>query len=171
MNKALFLDRDGVINVDYAYVHRSENFEFIDGIFELCLHYQQLGYLIFVVTNQSGIARGYYSEKDFLYLSTWMVQQFEEHGVSISKVYFCPHHEEISGSCSCRKPEPGMLLQAQKEYDLDLENSILVGDSQRDIEAAARAGVKESYLFDKDGKYKDSHATKVVAHLDEIWKK
>ena len=169
-HKALFLDRDGVINVEKDYLYKIEDFEFIDGIIELCKHYQSLNYLIFVVTNQSGIARGYYSEEDFAKLSEWMKAEFLKYGVDIKKVYHCPHHPSISGECSCRKPKPGMLLEAKSEFDLDMNNSLLIGDKERDIEAALNAGVNESYLFDESGKIKESKATRVVKKLDEIWK-
>ena len=147
MDKAVFLDRDGVINIDHGYTYKPEEFEFIDGVFETCQKMQASGYKIVVVTNQSGIGRGYYSEQDFHYLSQWMVEQFAEHGVQISGVYFCPHHPEKAKaeylkSCDCRKPEPGMLLQAAKELCLDLSASIMVGDKESDIQAGRKAGVK-----------------------------
>lgn len=168
MNRALFLDRDGVINEEINYLSKVEDFVFIDGIFELCKKYQDKGYLIFVVTNQSGIARGFYNENDFSLLTSWMLKEFLYQGITINKVYFCPHHPEISGECSCRKPKAGMILEAKKEFDIDLENSILVGDKERDIEAALTSGIKESYLFDEKGIYKKSKATKIVSSLKEI---
>lgn len=170
MKKALFLDRDGVINVEKEYLYKIEEFEFIEGIFDLTRHFSSLGYLIVVVTNQSGIARGYYSEEDFAKLTVWMVEQFKKDGVAIAGVYHCPHHEKITGECSCRKPKPGMLLEAAEELHIDLENSIMVGDKERDIEAASRAGLKESYLFDEAGTVTQSRATKIVDSLEEIGK-
>ena len=167
---ALFLDRDGVINVEKEYLYKIEEFEFMDGIFELCRYYTNLGYLIFIVTNQSGIARGYYSEEDFTNLTNWMQERFKKEGINISKVYHCPHHPEISGGCSCRKPEPGMLLEAAKEFDIDLVHSIIVGDKERDIESGLRAGITESYLFDEFCTIKESKATKIVSKLQDIWK-
>ncbi|MEA3522752.1 MAG: D-glycero-beta-D-manno-heptose 1,7-bisphosphate 7-phosphatase [Campylobacterota bacterium] len=147
MNKALFLDRDGVINEDHAYVYKPEQFEFIEGIFDLCKYYQDQGYIIIVVTNQSGIARGLYSEEEFLHVSQWMCKQFEDNGVKITHIYHCPHHPEITGSCRCRKPSAGMLLDAKREYDIDMKNSIMIGDKERDIEAAIGAGVENTILF------------------------
>lgn len=169
MNKALFLDRDGVINVEINYLYKIEDFEFIDGIFELCKYYQNLGYMIFVVTNQSGIDRGYYSEYDFQLLTSWMIKEFENNGIEIKKVYFCPHHPDISGTCSCRKPSSGMLLDASKEFDIDLQNSILVGDKEGDIEAAINAGVSETYLFDEKKTIEKSKATKIISKLEDIY--
>jgi len=168
--KALFLDRDGVINVEKEYLYKREDFEFIDGIFDLCRHYQELGYAIFVVTNQSGIARKYYSEADFKKLTEWMLLEFAKRDITIAKVYHCPHHPDISGECSCRKPKPGMLFDAAREFDVDLANSIIIGDKERDIEAGINAGLQESYLFDESGEVKESKATKIVKKLDEIWK-
>jgi len=170
LKKALFLDRDGVINVEKEYLYKQEDFAFIDGIFELCRHYQEQGYLIFVVTNQSGIARAYYSEEDFAKLTQWMLDEFTKQGIVISKVYHCPHHPKLSGECSCRKPKPGMLLDAAREFDVDLANSIIIGDKERDIEAGLNAGLREAYLFDESGSVKESKATKIVKKLDEIWK-
>lgn len=170
MKKALFLDRDGVINVEKKYLYKIDDFEFIDGIFELCNYYQNLGYLIIVVTNQSGISRDYYSQDDFDALSKWMVQEFSKKNIEISKVYFCPHHPDITGECSCRKPKNGMLLKAQKDFGIDLKNSLLVGDKEGDIEAGLNAGLKETYLFDEMKNVNDSKATKIVSKLQNIWK-
>ena len=169
MQKALFLDRDGVINIEKNYLYKIEDFEFINGIFELCLYYQNIGYQIFVVTNQSGIAREYYSQKDFKKLSDWMIQEFENNGVIIQKVYHCPHHPDISGDCTCRKPHDGMLQLARKEFDVDLANSIIIGDKERDIEAGLNAGLKETYLFNESKSIKESKATKIISNLRDIY--
>ena len=169
MQKALFLDRDGVINVEKEYLYKIEDFEFIDGIFELCHYFSKLGYKIIVVTNQSGIARGYYTTENFDTLSRWMSNEFYKRDILIDAIYYCPHHPEITGECSCRKPKPGMLLDAQKDFNIDLKNSIIIGDKERDIEAGLNAGLLESYLFDQDKKVTISKATKIVKTLDEIW--
>jgi len=171
MRKALFLDRDGVINIEKNYLYKIEEFEFINGIFELCKYYSSLGYLIIVVTNQSGIARDYYSENDFNKLTSWMIKQFLNNNINITKVYFCPHHPDILGECNCRKPKAGMLFDAQKEFNLDLKNSILIGDKERDIEAGISAGLKETYLFDESKKIIDSKANKIVSNLKDIMEK
>jgi D-glycero-D-manno-heptose 1,7-bisphosphate phosphatase len=146
MMKALFLDRDGVINIDKHHVFRKEDFEFSHGIFDLCKEYSDAGYLIIVVTNQAGIAKGYYSETDFLQLTAWMIDQFRANGVIISKVYFCPHHPDITGPCDCRKPNPGMILQAIKEFDLDISECVMIGDKESDLQAGHRAGIPGSNL-------------------------
>jgi len=170
LKKALFLDRDGVINVEKEYLYKKEDFEFIKGIFELCRYYQDLGYLIFIVTNQSGIARKFYTQEEFAKLTQWMLEAFEKEGIHITKVYYCPHHPEISGECDCRKPKPGMLLEAADEFNADLKNSIMIGDKERDIEAGLNAGLRENYLFDESGCVSNSKAIKIVKKLDEIWK-
>lgn len=169
MNKALFLDRDGVINIEKDYLYKIQEFEFIDGIFELCKYYHDLGYIIIVVTNQSGIARKYYNEDDFNRLTTWMISEFEKNNIEIKKVYFCPHHPDITGECQCRKPNPKMLLDASMEFDIDMKNSIIIGDKQRDIEAGLNAGLKETYLLNKDKNIDFSKATKIVSSLKEIY--
>jgi len=171
MRRALFLDRDGVINIEKDYLYKIEDFEFIDGVFELCKHYIDLGYLIFVVTNQSGIARDYYSEKDFTKLSEWMSKEFSKRNIKIEKIYHCPHHPDISGTCSCRKPKAGMLLEAANEFNISLSDSIIIGDKERDIEAGLNAGLRETYLFDESKTVKSSRATKIVSKLENIWKK
>lgn len=168
--KALFLDRDGVINIEKDYLYKIKDFEFIEGIFDLCRYYQSLGYLIFVVTNQSGIARKYYTQQDFNILTQWMLSKFENNNIIISKVFYCPHYPQISGECDCRKPKPGMLLQAKKEFNLDMNKSIIIGDKERDIKAGINAGVKETYLYDETKTLTDSKAKYIVNKLDEIWK-
>ena len=170
MNKALFLDRDGVINIEKEYLFKIDDFEFIDGIFEVCRYYQSQNYKIIVVTNQSGIARGYYSKNDFEKLSQWMIEKFSKKEIEITHIYHCPHHPDISGKCGCRKPKPGMLLEAQKNYEIDLAHSIMVGDKERDIEAGLNAGLKETYLFNSEKNILESKATKIINKLDDIWK-
>ncbi|WP_319479131.1 HAD family hydrolase [uncultured Draconibacterium sp.] len=146
-NKALFLDRDGTINVEKNYVFRVEDFEFIPGIFELLKSYQDKGFLLIVITNQSGIARQYYTENDFFRLNNWMIRQFQKQGIEITKVYHCPHHPEITGKCNCRKPEPGIILQAIQKFNIDPVNSVLIGDKKRDILAGEKAGIgKNLYI-------------------------
>lgn len=149
---ALFLDRDGVINIDHAYVCRQEDFEFTDGIFQLCRTAKQLGYLIFVVTNQAGIGRGYYSEQDFMTLTDWMCEVFKAEAVDIDKVFFCPSHPEYGVGeykvdSNYRKPGPGMILQAASEFGVDLAKSVLVGDKETDIQAGVAAGVGCNLLY------------------------
>lgn len=146
MRPALFLDRDGVINVEKNYVYKAEDIEFIEPIFEICRKYQEKGFMIFIITNQAGIARGYYSEKDFLILTRWMEDEFKKREIQIKKTFYCPHHPNFTGECFYRKPNPGMILKAKEEFDIDLENSVLIGDKQSDIDAGVNAGIKQNYF-------------------------
>lgn len=166
MNNALFLDRDGVVNVEINYLHKIEDFELMEGIIDVCRMYQEQGYLIIIVTNQSGISRGYYTEEDFARLSGWMVEHFKTLGVTITHIYHCPHHESIDGVCECRKPEPGMFLEARKEYDLDMEHSVMIGDNERDIEASLKAGVGRNVLLSQEATY--SKADQIIHSLREL---
>jgi D-glycero-D-manno-heptose 1,7-bisphosphate phosphatase len=147
MRKALFLDRDGVINIDKNYVHKISDFEFVDGIFDFCKKYQDAGYLIIVITNQAGIAREYYGHDDFAKLTVWMTNQFKLQGIEIAKVYYCPHHPDFDKHCNCRKPNPGMILDAKREFDIDLNNSVLIGDKPSDIGAGRSAGIEKLILI------------------------
>ncbi len=149
MNKALFLDRDGVINEEVNYLYKIEDFIFIDEIFDICKAYQQHDFIIVVITNQAGIARGKYTSADFDKLNNWMLDQFSKKGVRIEKVYFCPHHPDFSGPCECRKPNPGMIFQAQKEFDIILSESVLIGDKISDIEAGLNAGIENSFHIEE----------------------
>ena len=145
--KALFLDRDGVINVDRGYVHRIDGFAFVDGIFELGARAQSLGFMPIVITNQAGIGRGYYTEADFQHVTAWMLDQFRARGIRIERVYHCPFHPtegigEYRRDSFDRKPNPGMILKAKNDFALDLANSVLVGDKDSDIAAGRAAGVR-----------------------------
>ncbi len=155
--KALFLDRDGTINVDKGYIFRIEDFEFQPGIFELIHDYVSQGYLIFIITNQSGIARGLYTENDYLQLTEWMTEEFRKKRIPVEKVYHCPHLPEVTGECECRKPKPGLIVQAINEYSIDAKNSVMIGDKKRDILAGENAGIgKNLYIQNllKEGVYK-----------------
>ncbi len=154
--KAVFLDRDGVLNRDLAYVHTREAFEFLPGSLDACRKFHEAGFRLFVVTNQSGIARGYFTESDFLALSAWMKAEMAKAGAPLEGVYYCPHHPEgtvpqYRFACRCRKPAPGLIEQAAREHGIDLSRCALFGDSPRDVEAAAAAGIPERILLGKDG--------------------
>lgn len=152
---ALFLDRDGVINVDHGYVGRVEDFIFVDGIFELVRQARALGFVPVVVTNQSGIARGFYTEADFESLTAWMLRRFEAEGASIERVYYCPSLEDAPleryrHADLRRKPGPGMLLDAIAELGLDASRSAMIGDKWSDALAAHAAGVPHVALVGDD---------------------
>ncbi len=171
---ALFLDRDGVINEDFGFVHRAEDFVLVPGIVELIQAADKTGYKVIVITNQSGIGRGLFTEDDFHRLTEHMKSVLAAEGARIDAVYFCPHHPTdaigaYQRTCDCRKPAPGMILQAAKEHNLDLERSILIGDSARDIEAANAAGVGETCLFCPPGRSPPmTAADMVVDRLTQI---
>jgi D-glycero-D-manno-heptose 1,7-bisphosphate phosphatase len=145
--RALLLDRDGVINKEINYLFQKKDFIFNHGIFKLCRKYQNKGYKLIVITNQAGIARGLYKESDYLLLTQWMINEFLNRGIVIHKVYHCPHYPGLTGLCSCRKPHPGMINKSEKEFNLDLSKSILIGDKISDIEAGKNAGVGLNILI------------------------
>ena len=173
MNKAVFLDRDGVINKDNDYVHTVDEFEYIEGVFEACLALKQMGYLLIVVTNQSGIARGFYSEDDFHHLTEWMDWNFADKGVELDGIYYCPHHPEkglgeYKQDCDCRKPKPGMLTSAAEFLNIDMAQSIMVGDKADDMRAAIAAGLNTAILV-RSGKVVDETGTTLAsAVVDSI---
>jgi len=144
--RALFLDRDGVVNIDKGYVYQIADFEFVPGVMDVCRYFQAHGFLIFIVTNQSGIARKLYTETDYHVLTAWMLEQFRMEGIHISEVYHCPDHPDFTGPSNRRKPNPGMLLEAAEAFDIDLTQSVMIGDKPSDMEAAKRAGIKQRIL-------------------------
>ena len=147
---AIFLDRDGVINVDSGYVGDWESFIFLPGVIEAMRTLCDAGYALVIITNQSGIGRGRYTEEDFHILTERMCEELSRHGVSIAGVYFCPHLPEATlpryrKTCDCRKPRPGLIHRALKELDIDLTRSAMVGDKDSDMEAALAAGIPYRY--------------------------
>lgn len=142
----MFFDRDGVLNVDTNYVSTAEQFQWIEGAKDAVKLCNDAGYYVFVVTNQAGVARGYYDANRVMALHSWMQQELRVAGAHIDAYYFCPHHPDFTGPCNCRKPETGMLLKAMSEWPIVKEQSFLIGDKAWDIEAAARAGIK-GFLF------------------------
>ena len=147
LTKALFLDRDGIINVDHGYVNKIEDFTFNDKIFELLHLFIQNNYKLFIITNQSGIGRGYYSLDDFQTLTKWMLKEFKNRGIEIEEVKFCPHAPETK--CSCRKPQTGMIDEILKEYSIDLASSYMIGDKQSDIDLAINSNIGKSISIGK----------------------
>lgn len=150
--KALFLDRDGVVNVNLGYVHSARETEWLPGIFELCEAARAAGYLLVVITNQAGIARGRYNEQVFIDYTRWVHAEFASRGTPIAVTFYCPHHPTAGVGlaridCECRKPRPGMILAAAAALDLELENCIMVGDQLSDMEAARLAGVPRRILL------------------------
>lgn len=165
MRKALFLDRDGVINIDSGYVYRSDQIVFIEGIFDLCRLAKQRDFLLIIVTNQSGITRGYYSEDDFHKLMFWMRDVFKLSGCELDAVYHCPYYLDHE----MRKPNPGMILKAAKDFNLDLNSSAMIGDSFSDVEAASRASVGQIFLHAPMGvKLPEAYSGIQVHKLEQV---
>ena len=150
MNKAIFLDRDGTLNIDHGYVHQIDDFEFIEGSIDSLKKLKEMGYFLVLVTNQSGIARGYFSEDQFIQLTEWMDWSLAEQGIDLDGIYYCPHHIDGKGEykkdCECRKPKGGMLLDAIKALNIDPKESIMIGDKIEDLQAGKAAGIKTNIL-------------------------
>ena len=142
--KTIFLDRDGVINKEVEYLFRIADFEFIKGVFDACLYFQNLNYKVIIISNQSGIGRGYFNENDYQKLTEWMLKQFNKKGISILDILYCPHGPE--SKCNCRKPKPGMLIEAKCKYNISMQDSWMIGDKETDIEAANLAGITNTIL-------------------------
>jgi len=140
--KALFLDRDGIINIDHGYVFSKEMFDFSEGIFDLLHLFIKHNYILFIITNQSGIGRGYYTANDFEELTLWMLNKLEEEDIHIESVHHCPHALVVP--CQCRKPATGMIDTILLEHNIDLENSWMIGDKQSDIDLAHNAHIKHT---------------------------
>lgn len=145
MKPAIFLDRDGTINIDYNYVHKIDDFHFIDGVIDAMAELKKMGYLLVVTTNQSGIARDIFTQEQFDTLTEWMDWSLIDRGVEIDGVYYCPHDPNHT-DCECRKPNPGMILTAKKDLNIDIANSYMVGDRVSDLLSGKNAGVKKTVL-------------------------
>lgn len=169
--KALFLDRDGIINEDTGYVHTPDQVVFCKGIFDLCRTAQERGYLLVVVTNQAGVAKGYFTEAVVEGLHHWMDEQFSAQGVTIHKFYYCPFHSNATVDAyrkdsDCRKPRPGMLLQAAEEFAIDLSRSFMVGDKPSDriaLQELRSIIIKSKYTA--QGEYDVEHLEDVLPFL------
>lgn len=163
--KAIFLDRDGIINKDFGYVYKIEDFEFMGDIFESCRSFKEKGYEIVIVTNQSGISRNYFTVNDFVNLNQWMMQKFSNENIDILDVLYCPHSPE--SNCSCRKPKPGMFLSAFEKYNIDNSLSWMIGDKETDIIAANNAGIYNTILIG-DNLKKNDKTTKAQFTLKSL---
>ncbi|MCJ8209857.1 HAD family hydrolase [Mucilaginibacter sp. RS28] len=149
-NKAVFLDRDGVLNKEMGdYVCKIEDFHVLPHNFEVLKELQERGYLLIVATNQGGIAKGWYSEEQLAGMHAHLKALYKENGVEFTDIFYCPHHPNFTGDCDCRKPKPGLLLKAIAQYDIDPSKSYFIGDRERDVEAGTAAGVK-GILIDSD---------------------
>ncbi len=167
-NKAIFLDRDGVINIEKNYLYKIEDFEFIDGVFESLKYLQSKGYQLFIITNQSGIGRGYYTQDDFDKLTTWMLIQFKNNGIKISQVELCPHTPDAN--CNCRKPKTGMIDNILNNHNINLDESWLIGDKSSDILCAKNTNIKNTIQVQSGHNFaqKDSLADFVIPSIKNI---
>ena len=163
--KTIFLDRDGVINKEVNYLHKIDDFEFINGVFDTCLYFQNLDYEIIIITNQSGISRGYYSESDYQKLTLWMINQFNKSNIEILDIFHCPHGPD--SNCNCRKPMPGMFLKAKTKHNIDMEQSWMIGDKEVDVIAANASGINNTILVRSVHRI-DESKSKASFFLDSI---
>ena len=173
MNKAVFLDRDGTINVEKNYLYKIEEFQFLPGVIEGLKKFQSAGYLLIIITNQSGIARGYYTEQDYYKLTEYMLKKFENYGIYITDVLYCPHHpqgsvEHYKKDCNCRKPKLGLFYEASKKWNIDLDNSIAIGDKFRDLEICKNTKCR-GFLINSFG-IKDTDDVRVVSSISNAAK-
>jgi len=166
--KTVFLDRDGVVNKDVGYVHKIKDFQFIDSLLESCHLLNSKGYEIIIVTNQSGIGRGFYTLSEFNELNDWMISKFNDYGVKILDVYFCPHAPD--DDCNCRKPKTGMFDKAFSNYKIDKKNSWMIGDREDDITAARNAGIQNTVLVRSGHKFneKTTSANFIIDSIKDI---
>tara|TARA_B100000035_G_scaffold213044_1_gene182546 strand:- start:42 stop:587 length:546 start_codon:yes stop_codon:yes gene_type:complete len=173
MLKVAFLDRDGVINIDYGHVYKKDNFVFIEGVVDAMKLLDANQYKIIIVTNQAGIAKGLYSEKDYNNLTAWYLKFLKEKGIEVLDTFFCPYHvdskiKKYKKDSFNRKPNPGMFLEAMEKYAIDKVNSFTVGDKLSDIEASKKSGIKNNYLVDGGlTKYIDHQDINIVTSLKE----
>lgn len=155
MHKAVFLDRDGTINVEKNYIYQIEDFQFLPGVIEGLRILQSLGYELIIITNQSGIGRGYYTETDYQKLNRWMIEELERYDIHIKNSYYCPHLpdakiEKYRIECNCRKPRLGMFHKAIEENDIDVNQSIAIGDKERDLEICKNGRTRGFLIYNRE---------------------
>jgi len=150
MKKVFFLDRDGIINIDKGYIYRPSDIEFTEGILSLLKTASVMGFEFIIVTNQAGIAKGMYEEKDVINLHAWMKEELAKHNIEILDFFHCPHHPRFTGECSCRKPAPGMIFAAAEKHGINLNESMIIGDKQSDVQAGRNAGLKKTILVSSE---------------------
>lgn len=172
LQPAVFFGRDGVLNKDIGTVTEVDDFEFIEGAIEACILLKKKGYLLVLVTNQPGIARGELSEDEFLNLTEWMDWSMADRGVDIDGIYYCPHHKtegqgEYKVDCACRKPKTGMFDSALAELPIDITQSIMVAVNNDDVDAASAVGIGKCYLISNE-QLSQTEQSKVTAQLDDL---
>jgi D-glycero-D-manno-heptose 1,7-bisphosphate phosphatase len=167
---AVFLDRDGTINIEKQYLYRYEDWEWIAGAIEAIKKFNDAGVLVIVITNQAGVARGIYNSEDVELLHERVSKELQTHGAHIDAYYYCPHHPEFGNKmvCSCRKPAPGLLFKAQKEWDIDLNRSAIFGDKASDVKAGQAAGVESFLVSTGYGQVQRNLVTSKMHYVDNI---
>ncbi|WP_321329320.1 D-glycero-beta-D-manno-heptose 1,7-bisphosphate 7-phosphatase [uncultured Ilyobacter sp.] len=174
MRKCVFLDRDGNINIEKDYLYKVEDFEFEPGALEAIKIFKELGYLVVVVTNQSGVARGYYTEEDVQNLHSFLQKKSLEAGGGVDAFYYCPHHPEkgigvYNKKCDCRKPGPGMFLEAKQDLDIDFNKSLVVGDKLSDVNAGENLGMRGILVRTGHGKKEEFKAGVTTEVYDSLY--
>lgn len=165
---AIFLDRDGTINIEKNYLHRIEDWQWISGAKEVIKQLKNSGYLIVVISNQAGIARNMYNIDDVNKLHDFANSELKKIGTGIDAFYFCPHHPDFTGLCECRKPSPQMILRAAKDLNIDLEKSWMIGDKKIDIDAGKAAGAKTILVRTGYGRQEEESLPKEQTVADNI---
>ncbi len=164
-NKAIFLDRDGVINKEVSHLSDPKDFEFIKGSIEALKLLKQKGFLLIIITNQAGIARGYFTEKTLITIHNKMKNILKKNNIQLDDIYYCPHHPEFTGPCDCRKPNLGMILKAQLKYNIDLSNSYMVGDTLNDIQTGRAARCKTVLVLTGYGNEEQKKISNIVPDM------
>ncbi|MFX1419057.1 MAG: D-glycero-beta-D-manno-heptose 1,7-bisphosphate 7-phosphatase [Promethearchaeota archaeon] len=163
--KAVFLDRDGVINKEVSYLSDPKNFKFIKGSIDALKILKRKGFLLIIITNQAGIARGIFTEKILEVIHNKMLKTLKHNDVQIDNIYYCPHHPDFTGPCNCRKPHPGMILEAQLNFNIDLNNSYMVGDTLNDIETGKAANCKTVLVLTGYGKKEKKKISSIIPDM------
>jgi len=163
--RAIFLDRDGVINNEVDHLSHPDDFEFIPGSIDAFKILKQKNFLLIVITNQAGIARGYFNEEALQRIHTKMIKILEQNSIILDDIFFCPHHPEFTGPCDCRKPKPGMILKAKNKHNINLKKSFMVGDTISDIEAGFKAGCKTVLVLTGYGREEQNKINEIIPDL------
>ncbi|MFX0039502.1 MAG: D-glycero-beta-D-manno-heptose 1,7-bisphosphate 7-phosphatase [Promethearchaeota archaeon] len=163
--KAVFLDRDGVINKEVSYLSNSKDFRFIEDSIEALKILKQKGFLLIIITNQAGIARGYFTEGTLKTIHSKMNNRLKKEGLELDDIYYCPHHPDFTGPCNCRKPNPGMILKAKLQHNIDLTKSYMVGDTLNDIQTGKAANCKTVLVLTGYGKEEQKNISSVIPDM------
>ncbi len=168
LKPAIFFDRDGVLNEDRGYVGKWEDFVFAKDILKALQKLQSLNYKFIIVTNQSGIARGYYTEEDYQKLTIKYTSYLKQNGIYFDGIYHCPHHPIFNLNCDCRKPKPGMIKRAARELKIDLSKSIMIGDNVSDMISGLNAGINNLFLINNSNEINLNHASKKINYSKNL---